>query len=530
MIQCMDVTVRGETRTIPLQSGDADRPLTQVLGREGLALNTRCGEKGLCDGCLIELTRDDGTTEQRRACELTAGQAAGRKPRTAIGVPSRSLLAHDPQVVSSFKLRVPWADDPLIPDPRKNVGRPVGVAVDIGTTTVAILVIDLSAGRVLGRDAMFNQQTRLGDDVLTRINLCPEALGRLQEAVVDHTLVPLIGRALHAAGRDAADLVSYTVAGNATMLHLLAGVDPSPMGVAPFTAAFVDHRVHAASDLGLPGDAEVHLLPGAAAYVGADLVAGCLASGQAYDDRTTLLVDVGTNGEIILKHGDELVGCATAAGPAFEGGRLSAGMRAADGAIEHIRFRGEALDIDVDVIGEVEPIGVCGSAYLDLLANGRTSGLLTHAGRFAVDHAALSDVEPHVGRTLMLGRANGRTLGVSEIDLSQLLQAKAAIAAGVALLLARFDLEPGDVDRVYLAGGFGRHIHPASAVGCGLLPGFDPQQVEAVGNSALAGAFLGLLDRTTLDEMSRIAGRLEIVELNLDPAFQMTYIEHLSLP
>jgi len=528
MFNTFDVFVRGERRTISLKPADADRPLTQVLRREGLALNTRCGEKGLCDGCLIDRVGPDGQVEQWRACQLTPAELEQRMSQAEIRIPRRSLLAHDPQVVSNFKLRVPWADDPLIPDRRADVDRPLGLAVDLGTTTVAMMLIDLRNGRVLGRNAMFNQQMEFGDDVLTRINLCPDSLEVLQKAVVANTLVPLVERTLESAGRDAADLVSYAIVGNTTMLHLLAGVDPTPLGLAPFTAAFLDHRVYGATDLGLPGDGEVHLLPGAAAYVGADLIAGCLATGQAYDERTTLLVDVGTNGEIILKHDDRLEGCATAAGPAFEGAKLSAGMRAADGAIEHLDFEGDNLDIAVEVIGDIEAVGVCGSAYLDLLAGGRRIGLLNDAGRFDLEHPA---IEPGYGsRQLTLARADGRVVGVSEIDIASLLQAKAAIGAGIVSLLARRKITPDRVDAVYLAGGFGRHIRPASAVGCGLLPGFRPEQVEAVGNSALAGAYLALLDRTTLDEMSRIAERIEVVELNLEPDFQNNYIEHLALP
>ncbi len=528
MPEKLDVEVRGETRTIRFQPDDADQRLTKILRREGLALNTRCGGKSLCDGCIIEQVREDGSVEQLRACELTPGNLANLKPQATFRIPRRSLLAHQPQVVSNFKLRVPWADDPLIPDARKHVARPLGMAVDIGTTTVAVLLVDLKGGRVLARHAMFNQQMNLGDDVLTRINLCPGSLAELQRAIVADTLVPLVTEALAKANVNADDLVSYTVAANTTMLHLLAGIDPAPMGIAPFTAAFLDHRVHAAGDLGLPGDAEMHLIPGAAAYVGADLVAGCLATGQAYDAATTLLVDVGTNGEIILKHGDQLVGCATAAGPAFEGARLSAGMRAADGAIEHVDFAPETLDITIDTIGNGDAIGVCGSAYLDFLANARKVRLLNHAGRFHREHPAITD---DCGRRqLLLAQSNGRAIGVSEVDIALLLQAKAAIAAGIVSLLARLDIKPDHVDKVYLAGGFGRHIRPASAVGSGLLPGFDPAQVEAVGNSALAGAYLGLLDRTTLDEMTRIAERIDVVELNLEPEFEMNYIEHLALP
>ncbi|MFA7237320.1 MAG: ASKHA domain-containing protein [Phycisphaeraceae bacterium] len=576
----LQVHAQRHSRTLALQPGDELLKLTQLLAREGFPLNNRCAGQGLCDGCLIELRSGQlqhiasgkivQATEhpiKLRACEhrlpdesfavgglrlavqSDAASTANRKPQTAnpvIHLPARSLLAHSPQVVSNFKIRIPWGHQPL-GHSHKDIAQPLGCAVDIGTTTVALLLVDLTNDRVLAKFSMFNQQTRFGDDVLTRITLCgsdPDMLATLQRAITHHTLRPLVEQALAKAQADASQLVCYTVAGNTTMLHLFAGVDPTPMGVVPFTPAFLDHRVLHAADLDLPGhpEAQVHLLPGASAYVGADLVAGCLATGQAYQPGPILLVDVGTNGEIILKHGDKLTGCATAAGPAFEGAKLSSGMRAADGAIEHIRFADSS--VQCDVIAGGEPTGVCGSAYVDMLANGRAAGLLNEAGRFNGSLPHLPRDTQH-GKALMLHEPDktsggggdtsggdtfgGQTVTISESDIASLLQAKAAIAAGMLTLTERMGLAPSDIQKLYLAGGFGLHIDIASAIRCGLLPGFTVDQVEAVGNTSLAGAFVALLDKGILDEMKHIAKRIEIIELNHDPEFEMRYIDQLSL-
>jgi uncharacterized 2Fe-2S/4Fe-4S cluster protein (DUF4445 family) len=363
----------------------------------------------------------------------------------------------------------------------------------------------------------------------------------------------------------AEQIASLVVAGNTTMLHLLAAVDPSPMGTAPFSAQFLEHRVLRLNELPLrpkagsargakaaeaasrednanPGERgqreqrgkrnpAVHLLPGAAAYVGADVIAGVLASGMVYQGETSLLVDVGTNGEIVLKHGARFLGCATAAGPAFEGSGLSCGMRAGRGAISHIRLDNDSAAPEIDVIGGVPPVGVCGTAYVDFVAQARQAGLLRHTGRFAPQAAAHPRVRTgkHGREFVVADGADGKSIHVSEQDVAGLLQAKAAIAAGIVCLLNRVGLAPADVRTLHLAGGFGFHMDIDNVIRCGLLPGFRREQISLVGNTSLAGAYLALLDSGVLGEMKQIAAGLETIELNLDPNFESCYIDHLAV-
>jgi uncharacterized 2Fe-2S/4Fe-4S cluster protein (DUF4445 family) len=544
---------------VPPQGDQADHTIADICRRHELPLNTRCGQQGWCEGCLIELLhgrlrhRDDGTILTASGEPVTCrGCSYFALPgeEVVIRVPDRSLLAYAPQVVTSFRLNVPASHDPLLPTGARQVRTGmIGAAIDVGTTTVVVMLVDLADGRALAQAAAFNHQMHLADDVLTRINLCmtdPAMLDRMRQAVAHKTIMPLLRQAAHEAAVRLDDLATIVAAGNTTMLHLLAGVDPSPMGTAPFTPAFTDHRVLAARDVGLDVDAQLHLLPAAGAYVGADLVAGALATGLAYDDGPAMLVDIGTNGEILLKTPDRFVGCATAAGPAFEGAGLRCGLRAGHGAVSHVRMtappHGQPFEYAIDIIGrnddgrKVHPQGVCGSAYVDFLAHGRRSGLLLPVGRFhpqpppgAAEH--LITDENGYGRAFVLAHGQGkRPIVVTENDLAALLQAKAAIAAGITTLLQNADLRPRDVKRLHLAGGFGMHIDVASAIDCGLLPGFVPDQVEVVGNTSLGGAYLTLLDRKSLVELTRIARGLEIIELNLDPRFESNFIDALSLP
>lgn len=524
-----------------LENGAA-LPLSELLAHRGYPLNTRCGGRGLCGGCEVELRAGSlrraadgaavfpGASARLKSCQM---RLAGED--VDLSLPARSLLRHVPAVVAEFRINVPWARDPLVQGAR------YGAAVDIGTTTVALLLCDLSTGKVIGDASAFNAQIRFGEDVLTRIQACrgdPGALGQMQRAVAVETITPLLRDACLQAGVDARDVGGMTVAANTTMLHLLAGVDPTSMGVYPFQPVFLEHRVYAPSELGLEfgGDgAQVHLLPGPAAYVGADLAAGIVATGMLYDDGPSLLVDVGTNGEIIAKVGGRLIGCATAAGPAFEGAGLTSGIRAVRGAIEHVRLHADPYRAELSIIGATDrPVGICGSAYVDFLWEARRVGILQSNGRFDAAFCSRAgdavQVDAH-GRKLRL-HAHGASgpVWISEMDIAKLLQAKAAIAAGAETLLGLLGTGPGGVKRLYLAGGFGFHLSLEHAIGCGFLPGFSAGQIEVVGNTSLGGAFLALNDRSLLEEMNVACRSMEAIELNLQPGFEDTYIDRLVLP
>ena len=530
-------------RTFYVHHGD--RPLANVLAAHGLPLNTRCGQRGLCRGCEIELQHGAlAVGDETIPAPATVKACCARATQDiTIQIPVRSRIERRPQVGETFEIGTPYRHQPLFPFVSGQCD--TAFAVDIGTTTVVVLLVDLRDGKVLSRAGAFNEQIRFGDNVITRIEAArnPETLAALQRAIVTETILPLLLRACERADRLPDRIAGGVIAGNTTMLHLLAGEDPTPLGVAPFTPRFIAGKTISAGEIRLcacgfaPGTA-IRLLPGIAAYIGADIVAGVYSTGMIFDREPSLLVDIGTNGEIVLQCGGRLFGCATAAGPAFEGCGLRCGTRAREGAVSDVYLSLEPFRLDTSVIGNV-PLtranGLCGSAYVDFLAVARRCGLLGMSGRFdsnAWDKLPAANRFSSNGERAfrLAGEKGPDDLRVSEADVALLLQAKAAIGAGIEILLETAGTRATDIGRLYLAGGFGMHLDVAHAITIGLLPGFRAEQVRVVGNTALAGALLALVDRTTLDKMEDIRSQAEVVELNLTGGFEDRYLEHLTLP
>ena len=516
--------------------------LAAILEAHGFPLNTRCGRRGICHGCEIVLRKGRAVAA---GASVTA-PATLRACQTVIEgdadllLPARSRMEHRPQVGDTFRIDIPAAHRPLFPPVRG--GPDTGFAVDIGTTTVVVMLVDLTTGLPLAKAGAFNAQIRFGDNVLTRIEAAgnPDTRNALRHAIVADTLAPLLASACDQAGVASSRIAGGVIAGNTTMLHLLVGEDPSPLGVSPFLPRFIAGRRETCGSLGLegaPASTPVHLLPGIAAYIGADIVAGIYATGMPWLQKPALFIDIGTNGEIVLQTGGELHACATAAGPAFEGCGLACGTRAREGAVEDIRIHAGTLVIEVGIIGGGAPeqaAGVCGSAYVDFIAQGRACGLIARNGRFADEVwarlPAAHRADRNGVRAIRVAGPEGQgAVVISEIDVAVLLQAKAAIGAGIEMLLRAAGIEPGDLGRVFLAGGFGMHLDVPHAIAMGLLPGCHPDQVEVVGNTSLAGAVLGLIDRTSIDEMDSLRDQVRVLELNLQPGFEDCYIDHLSL-
>ncbi len=533
----------GGRRTIPAPRDN--RLLADVLAAHGLPLNTRCGQRGLCRGCEVEL-REGSLLTNIGAVSAPATVQACRARLTGealIHIPVRSRIEHGPQIGETFEIAIPYAHQPLFPFVPG--GRDTAFVVDVGTTTVVVLLVDLVTGEVLSRAGAFNEQIRFGDNVVTRIEAAhkPENLAAMQRAIVMETIQPLLLQACERAGRTVERIAGGAIAGNTTMLHLLVGEDPTALGIAPFTPRFIAGREVLAGEIKLVADklppaTPIQLLPGFSAYVGADITAGVFASGMVFDPTPSLLVDIGTNGEIVLQSGGKLTACATAAGPAFEGCGLRCGTRARDGAVSDLWLTLNPFQLETETIGKI-PLasanGLCGSAYVDFLATARSCGLLTTTGRFELaaweSLPAQNRLTDDGERALRLTETNGAgALRISEVDVALLLQAKAAIGAGIEILLETAGIRATDLGRVYLAGGFGMHLNVAHAIAIGLLPGFREEQVRVVGNTALAGALLALVDRTTLDEMENLRTQVEVIELNLAADFEDRYIEHLLLP
>jgi uncharacterized 2Fe-2S/4Fe-4S cluster protein (DUF4445 family) len=391
-----------------------------------------------------------------------------------------------------------------------------------------------------------NKQQPYGGDVITRISatmMDPDALGRLQEAAAS-TLSELAGEVCAEAGVDPGHVYEVAVAGNATMTALLLGIDPEPLGVAPFVMTTAQPPTMLAADLGLTlhPRARAFLFPALGAYVGGDIVAGMLATGMDRDKRTRLFIDVGTNCEIVLSDGDTILSTAAPAGPAFEGGAIRCGMRAAEGAIEVIKLdpTGE-VPVTLGVIGDVPARGLCGSGLVDAVAELVKVGLLDASGRFVPEDQAaelapaLADRLTKIGeeRVFVLDRltpdadpADGVYL--SQRDVRELQFAKAAISTGWTLLLEQLGLEHRDVQQVLLAGSFGSYLSPASAIRIGLVPQLPVLRIVSAGNVAGEGAKMALLSVRERVGAQALLEEVRYVELSDRTDFNDTFVDQLG--
>ncbi|GAB96778.1 uncharacterized 2Fe-2S/4Fe-4S cluster protein (DUF4445 family) [Kineosphaera limosa] len=454
---------------------------------------------------------------------------------------------------ADFKVTAVIIDDLLVDiEPGDTTDRRFAIAYDLGTTTVVATLLDLSTGTPAAVASMLNGQQPFGGDVITRISatmMDDSAAGRLRE-LAHATLNSLAQEVLAEAGVAPTEVYEVGLAGNATMTALALGIDPEPLGVAPFVMSAASFPPVPVAELGLtlhPG-ARAVIFPALGAYVGGDIVAGMLASGMDRDKRARLFVDVGTNCEIVLSDGERIVSTAAPAGPAFEGGAIRCGMRAADGAIEVITLdpaapAGAPEGVQLGVIGDVEPRGLCGSGLVDAVAELARVGLLDSSGRFITDEQAaeqlpgLADRLSAVGqeRVFVLYRPTPdapteQCVYLSQRDVRELQFAKAAISTGWSLLLGELDLEPRDIQQVLLAGSFGSYLSPASAIRIGLVPKLPVLRIVSAGNVAGEGAKMVLLSARERAGAEALLQEVKYVELSDRPDFNDRFVDQLAFP
>jgi uncharacterized 2Fe-2S/4Fe-4S cluster protein (DUF4445 family) len=422
--------------------------------------------------------------------------------------------------------------------------RAYGIAFDVGSTTVAGHLCDLLTGDVLASAGEMNPQIRFGEDLMSRVSyvmLHPGAEKELTK-LVRGCLARLTAQLAAAAEIDRSDILEVTLVGNPIMHHLLLGIDPTPLGGAPFPLA-VDESVRMpARELGLPVHvgARAYVLPCIAGHVGADTAGVILSEGPHLTDEVNLIVDVGTNAEIVLGNRDRLLAASSPTGPAFEGAQISCGLRAAPGAVERVRIDPETLEPRVRVIGtdawsdepafaDARVTGVCGSGIIEAVAELHLAGVITTDG--TID-GSLADRSPRIvadGRTFSYVLWQGEPeLVVTQSDVRQVQLAKAALYAGCALLMDRYGIEC--VDRIRLAGAFGTHIDPVHALVLGLVPDCDPERVTAAGNAAGTGARIALLNRSARTEIEDVVLRVEKIETAVEARFQEHFVQAMAIP
>ncbi|MDR7255601.1 uncharacterized 2Fe-2S/4Fe-4S cluster protein (DUF4445 family) [Nocardioides sp. BE266] len=451
---------------------------------------------------------------------------------------------------SDFKVTAVVVDEDLVDvEPGDTTATRYAIAFDLGTTTVVGTLLDVGTGTPVAVASALNRQQPFGGDVITRISatmMDDQALDRLREAA-GATLAELATRVCREAGVDPTHVYEVAVAGNATMTSLVLGLDPEPLGVAPFVMPVAQPPTVLASDVGLTlhPQARAFFFPALGAYVGGDIVAGMLATGMDRDKRVRLFIDVGTNCEIVLSDGERIVSTAAPAGPAFEGGAIRCGMRAADGAIEVIKVDPQAgadePAVTLGVIGDVEPKGLCGSGLVDAVSELVRVGLLDGTGRLVPDEAAkevapaLADRMARIGeeRVFILHRPTPdaeptECVYLSQRDVRELQFAKAAISTGWSLLLEELGLEHRDVQQVLLAGSFGSYLSPASAVRIGLVPKLPVLRIVAAGNVAGEGAKMALLSVRERAGALALLEEVTYVELSDRPDFNDAFVEQLA--
>ena len=453
-----------------------------------------------------------------------------------------------PQLVraSDWKVTAVVVDDELIGvEAGDTTARMFGIAFDLGTTTVVATLLDLSTGTPVAVRSILNRQQPYGADVIRRISatmMDPTVGPKLQE-LAQGTLADLVGEVLEQGEVAPEEVYEVALAGNATMTELLLGIDPEPVGVAPFIMAASSYPLMRASDFGVTVHprAHAHVFPALGAYVGGDIVAGLLASGMTRDKRLRLFIDVGTNCEIALGNAERLLTTAAPAGPAFEAAQIRCGMRAADGAIETIKI--DNGELKVGVIGDVAAQGLCGSGLVDAVAELVVCGLLDSSGRFVPDEKA-AEMHPVLAERLVAidgerifvlawagepGDPEGAVY-LSQRDVRELQFAKASIATGWALLVEELGIKVADIQQVLLAGSFGSYLSPASAVRIGLVPKLPLPRIVAAGNVAGEGAKMVLLSAQERHAAAALVHEVEYVELSDRPDFNDLFIDQLSFP
>lgn len=504
----------------------------EAAGQAGIALAAPCGGQGICGKCIVRLSPSG---QEVRACQHPVlGDLVVEVPESSRPT-GHQILQHG---VNGVALVEPTIGERY--HSAAGAGPILGVAVDIGTTTVVARLIDLIDGRPLATEATLNPQTRYGDDVISRIHHGSSEPGRddLHQSVVG-CLNDLIARLCRTAGTAVEAIYEACIVGNTTMNHLFLGLPVEQLGQAPYRAYAVEAFDKPPGALGLTMNpaGNVHTVENIAGFVGADTTAVALAVGMDSIHETTLVVDIGTNGELVLAVDGRLYAASCAAGPALEGARIRQGSRAVDGAIEAVVLRDG--EIDLEVIGRTKPRSICGSGLIDAVAALLDLGVIDPTGRFI----APEDASGHVTDAARLLEIDGQrafclafdahtrepAVVVSQKDVREFQLAKGAILAGIRLLLSHSGIRPGDLSALLLAGAFGNYIRPQSAVRVGLLPDLSLDRIRFVGNAAASGAEMALLSVASREQSAALAKRIAYVEIAHESQFTEVFAEAMLL-
>ncbi len=415
----------------------------------------------------------------------------------------------------------------------------VGCAIDIGTTTVTMVLTDLQTGKLLAKGSSGNGQIRYGADVINRIIESGRPGGRkkLQDAIIKETLTPIIANLCKSAGISARSILRLSVGANTTMNHLLLGVDAEPVRMEPYIPSFFGWEGLLAGDLKLPANplAPVLIAPNIGSYVGGDITAGTLASGIWDKDEMSLFIDLGTNGELVFGNRDFLMSCACSAGPAFEGGDISSGMRATDGAVEACTIDKTTMEPTLTIIGEPgqKVVGICGSGIIDIISELFRCGIINAKGLFVREGRRIQHDAHGMGRYVIAfaeESETGREVSLNEVDIDNFIRAKGAIFSAIDTLLQSVDMTVDMIDKVYVAGGIGSGINMKNAVNIGMLPDVELEKFQYIGNSSLTGAYAMVVSDQANAKCAEVAANMTYLELSTYPGYMDSFVAACFLP
>jgi uncharacterized 2Fe-2S/4Fe-4S cluster protein (DUF4445 family) len=462
----------------------------------------------------LSLLKQIGTVLREGDWEVTA----------IVNIPPNKSTA-DPSLIALYPIHFP-EDKPLW-----------GCAIDIGTTTVSVWLVDLITGEVKAQASEYNQQIHHGEDVISRIIFSgkdqnEEILRRLVLETINNLLVKVCRQQK----TKPEEVYKATIAGNSTMIHLLLGIPATSIRLSPFITAINQPPIFTGAEVGLSIHPEscVDILPGIASYVGADITSGALSSGITGTDLTTLFLDVGTNGEMVLGSQEWLVTCACSAGPAFEGAGVVDGMRATKGAIEEVWVNNETYEPTIRVIGGGQPRGLCGSGLISLLAELFLSGVVDKSGNVITTlNTPRVRTGEHGGEYVVAWEnetSHGEDIVITHVDIDNLLRAKAAIFAGFVVLAESVGMTIEDIQQILIGGSFGQYINVEKAIQIGLLPDIEWKNFHFLGNTSILGAYYALLNWETRNQVEDIAKRMTYIELSADNTFYDAFMSALFLP
>ncbi|MBN2180865.1 MAG: DUF4445 domain-containing protein [Sedimentisphaerales bacterium] len=524
------ITFEPDGKQIAIHAGAT---VVEAAGQAGIVLNTACGGRGTCKKCLVKILPED---KEVLACQYRI------QSNLIVSIPSQSRYFQQQILEQGIEAKI---------EPGSNIYEELrlkatsenifGVAIDIGTTTVVAKLMNMVDGRSQAVESDLNPQTKYGDDVISRISYAQdlENLADLNKVIID-CINKLIDKLCRKTSIFADEIYEVCVVGNTTMNHIFLQFPIAQLGWAPYKAHSLDAYDSSAEKLYIKINPQgnIHTVENIAGFVGSDTTAVALATGIDSAEKKTLIVDIGTNGEIVLGSKDKLYAASCAAGPALEGARISCGSRAVEGAIEAVVIGQD--DIDLDVIGNCTPHSICGSGLIDAAAVLLDLGIIDTTGRFA-EPDRLKDVLPTaiVSRIMKLDGQLGFTLYrninenqygviITQRDIRQIQLAKAAIRAGIKILMRKLDIADADIEQIFLAGAFGNYIRPESALRIGLLPTGDTQRLHFIGNAALSGAEMILLSRQRRDHALKLARMIEYVEIANESDFQDIYADCMN--